>query len=175
MKRVISLSMLLALGAIGYLSAQAAKQETMPPPKPSTPAFDRIKALAGEWEGKTSEGRATRTSYKIVSNGSAVMNVLDPAGEYEMITMFHLDGPDVMVTHYCAMGNQPRMVAKGGAGGPNVIQFAFKDVTNLTQPNEGHMYGLVLTIVDADHHRQEWIFRQNGKDLRDVFEFARKK
>jgi hypothetical protein len=110
----------------------------------------------------------------VVSNDSAVMNVLDPGGPMEMVTMFHQDGPSVMVTHYCAVGNQPRMVAKSGPK-PGVIEFTFKDVTNLTSPAEGHMSGLILTITDANHHRQEWIFSQDGKEQRAVFEFTRKR
>jgi hypothetical protein len=172
MKRLISIALFLALGA--YIVAQANKPPHMPPQKPSTPVFDQIKTLAGEWEGKTSDGTPVRTSYRVVSNGSAVMNLLNPGPEPEMVTMFHMDGGSVMVTHYCSAGNQPRMVAKGSAN-PKVIEFSFKDVTNVTSPGEGHMRGLVLTLVDATHHKQEWIFRQDGKDQRDTFEFSRKK
>ncbi len=175
MKRSVFILALFVLAGCISLSAQEAKKEIMPPPKPTSPAFDRIKALAGEWEGKSSEGTAVHTIYKVVSNGSAVMNVLDPGGQYEMVTMFHMDGQNIMVTHYCAVGNQPRMVSTPGAN-PSAIEFAFKDVTNVTKPDEGHMSGLVLTTVDPDHHRQEWIFRESPtNETRDVFEFTRKK
>jgi hypothetical protein len=174
MRRATTVALLLVLGGYAYAFGQASQKSEMPSQKPSSPVFDRIKALAGEWEGKASGGMAVRESYRVVSNGSAVMNVVDPGGEHEMITMFHMDGQNVMVTHYCAAGNQPRMVTKPGAK-PNTIEFAFKDVTNITQPGEGHMSGLVLTIDDADHHRQEWMFRQGGKDMHDVFDLVRKK
>jgi hypothetical protein len=174
MKRSIPMALLLVLGACAYGFAQADKASQMHPRKPSSPMFDQIKTLAGEWEGKTSDGTVVRTSYRVVSNGSAVMNVLNPANEPEMVTMFHMDGASVMVTHYCSAGNQPRMVATS-APKPNVIAFAFKDVTNVAGPAEGHMSGLVLTLVDANHHQQEWIFRQDGKDQRDTFTFTRKK
>lgn len=173
MKRPMSIAFLLVVAWCGYVSGQAKKPEAIPQ-KPSSPAFDRIKALAGEWEGKASDGMVVRTTYRVVSNGSAVMNVLDPGGEHEMITMFHMDGPNVMVTHYCAVGNQPRMVAKPGAKA-DVIEFAFKDVTNVSNAAEGHMYGLTLAITDANHHDQRWTFRE-GKDIhRQAFSFERKK
>ncbi len=172
MKRSISIALLLAVGACAWAFAQQAGQPQMPKPKPSTPAFDQIKSLAGEWEGKMSDGSRATTSYRVVSNQSAVLNLLGEGSDMEMVTMFHQDGPALMVTHYCAVGNQPRMVAKTFAK-PNVLEFTFKDVTNAGQ--EGHMVGLVLTIVDRDHHRQEWTFRQNGKDQREVFEFTRKR
>ena len=34
-------------------------------------------------------------------------------GKEDMISMFNLDGDRVVLTHYCAAGNQPRMVASG--------------------------------------------------------------
>lgn len=86
------------------------------------------------------------------------MNFLKPANEPEMVTMFHLDGPVLMVTHYCSAGNQPRMVASS-ISHPKEIAFTFKDATNLASPTAGHMRGLVLTLVDADHHKQSWTFR----------------
>jgi len=174
MKRALSVACLLVAVLYAYALAQNKPESKMPPKKPSSPMFDQIKALAGEWEGKMSDGTPASTSYRVVSNGSAVMNVLDPGGPMEMVTMFHQDGPAVMVTHYCAVGNQPRMVATA-ASKPNVIEFRFKDVTNVTSSGEGHMYGLVLRIQDADHHRQEWTFRQGGKDQTEVFELARKR
>jgi hypothetical protein len=61
----------------------ATAQRTLGQRKPSSPMFDQIKTLAGEWEGKTSDGTVVRTSYRVVSNGSAVMNVLNPANELE--------------------------------------------------------------------------------------------
>lgn len=170
MKRLIMVALVTAAAAGAYASAQT--KNPMPRQKPSTPAFDAIKALAGQWEGKSTGGMPVRTSYRVVSNGSAVMNLLE--SDPEMVTMFHLDGQNVMVTHYCSMGNQPRMVARPDAR-PNAIEFTFKDVTNLSTPGEGHMRGLVLTIVDANHHKQEWIFRENGKEMRDVFDFSRVK
>ncbi len=174
MKRLLLVAPLLLVAWFATAFAQTKPQTQMPPKKPSSPMFDRIKSLAGEWQGKMSDGTPVETTYRVVSNGSAVMNVLDPGGPFEMVTMFHQDGPAVMVTHYCAMGNQPRMLARSMTK-PNVIEFSFKDVTNLTSPAEGHMAGLILTFVDADHHRQEWVSQDGGKEHRDTFELTRKR
>jgi hypothetical protein len=37
------------------------------------------------------------------------------------------------------------------------------------------MRGLALTMIDADHHTQQWTFRQDGKDQTVTFTFRRKK
>src|SRR4029434_7613126 len=82
-------------------------------PKPASPsaAFDQLKNLAGEWEGDFTEGgqqmHAT-TSFRLVSGGSALMNVLGAGTPHEMVTMFHRDNNDLLATHYCAAHNQPR-------------------------------------------------------------------
>ena len=156
-----------------FAQAPAGQDQHMKPAIATSPAFEQIKALAGEWEGRV-QGNPVQTSFRVVSAGSAVMNLLKAGNEAEMVTMFHLDGSALMVTHYCSVGNQPRMVATS-ASNPKTIFFAFKDVTNLASPTAGHMRGLVLTMVDADHHVQEWTYRQDGKDQSERFEFTRKK
>jgi len=164
--------LLIAL-ASSHVQAQTARGTPMPPAPAVNPAFEQIKTLAGEWEG-TSSGRPVRTSFHVVANGSAVLNMLEPSGEPEMVSVFHLDGPALMVTHYCSAGNQPRMVARASYD-PTLISFRFKDITNLSSPTAGHMRQVVLKVTDADHHRQEWTFRQDGKYHTAVFEFTRKK
>jgi hypothetical protein len=36
------------------------------------------------------------------------------------------------------------------------------------------MVGLVLTLVDKDHLKQEWTYSNKGKTSTDLFEFKRK-
>ncbi len=175
MKRSVSspLFIVFTLVTLGGL-AVAAQQKPAPPSFPTNAVFDQIKTLAGEWEGSF-EGKTGGTSYRVVSAGSAVMNVLKAEDGTDMVTVIHPDGGDVMATHYCAIGNQPRMVAHGAVK-PGVIRFVFKDVTNLAAPNAAHMRELTLVLVDATHHRQEWTSRdKDGKDQTQVFEFTRKR
>ena len=80
-------------------------------PDSSSNAFDRMKSLAGEWEGKVNEGGQEMpaiTSFRVVSDNSAILNVLGGGTPHEMVTMFHMDGKDLLATHYCAVHNQPR-------------------------------------------------------------------
>ena len=175
MKRSTAAWVLVAGIASASLFAQAPpkKDQMMSPAAATSPAFEQIKALAGEWEG-VAGSMPVQTSFRVVSAGSAVMNVLGQGTKEEMVTMFHHDGPALMVTHYCAAGNQPRMVATSTTN-TKVITFTFKDVTNLKSPTSGHMRGLVLTLVDNDHHTEQWTFRQDGKDQTETFTFTRKK
>jgi hypothetical protein len=149
-------------------------QDTKPAAVPANPLFEKIKSLAGTtWEAKTAEGKIVTNEYRVISAGSAVLVDVHVAGEDEMLTVIHPDGAGVLATHYCTAKNQPRYTVTSGAD-PNVITFAFKDITNLSSPDAGHMHSGVMTILDADHMRQDWTWRQGGKDTSFGEVFTRK-
>jgi len=149
------------------------------PPAPSGPAgagFDMLKSLAGEWEGKGIKGGKeipTVTSFRLVSDHSVLMNVLAPGTPHEMVTMFHMDGSDLLATHYCAAHNQPRFRFVSSPE-PNVVAFEFKDATNLASPAAPHMVGVKFTLFDPNHHVEDWTFLANGQTDTTRFDFHRK-
>ena len=145
-------------------------------PAQSSAAFDKLKSLAGEWEGTANEGGkeiSATTSFRLVSDGSVLMDVLAPGTPHEMITMFHMDGSDLLATHYCAAHNQPRFFSVA-ASEPNVVAFEFKDATNLSSPAAPHMVGVKFTLIDPNHHIEDWTFLANGQTSTRRFEFHRK-
>jgi hypothetical protein len=134
-------------------------------------AFAVIKSMPGTWEGKSSEG-PVQVNFKITGHGSAVMSEI--LGHEDMVSMFHLDGADrLLLTHYCAVGNQPRMQASLSPDG-KTITFNFVDATNLAAPDDGHMQRMVLTLLDQNHHTEEWTFADHGKEHKAVFDLYRK-
>ena len=68
-------------------------------------------------------------------------------------------------THYCAVGNQPRMVATNGIeqtdDGP-AIDFLVESVSNYVEGQDHYMGGLKLVFVDSDTVHQIWT-TFNGK------------
>ncbi len=133
-------------------------------------AFTAIKLLPGTWEGNTTMG-PVKVTFKTTAGGSAVMSEI--LGKEDMITMFNLDGPGrLLMTHYCAAGNEPRMEASVSADG-KVITFNYVDATNLPAPDAGHMQKMVLTLVDDNHHTEEWTFVDHGKEHKEVFDLRR--
>jgi hypothetical protein len=160
-------AMRMAVSAMLILAAAAVAAET-----DAQKSFDKVKQLAGTWEGKGSNGQPVRVSYRVISGGSAVLSEI---GEQDMITMFHMDGNRLLMTHYCGSGNQPRMQATASPDG-KTIAFEFVDATNLASPQGGHMHRMVLTIADVDHHSEEWDWFQDGKIAEHmVFDLQRKK
>jgi len=135
-------------------------------------SFASLKSLNGTWTGKDMNGKPLQVSFRVTANGSALMSEIN-AGSEDMISMFHLDGNRIMLTHYCAAGNQPRMVATASPDGKTVT-FEFLDATGITGSQAGHMQRMVLTMPDADHHTEEWDFLQaNGKQVKEVFNLQR--
>ena len=132
--------------------------------------LDAIKKLEGTWMTKGPDGTDIVASvYQVTASGSAVREIMFPGSSHEMTNMYHLDriGKDhahevMMVTHYCAVGNQPRMQCVKESA-PGVFVFEFRDVTNLRADDEGYMGALTLTITDADHAVQEWTHYKDGK------------
>jgi hypothetical protein len=159
------LGLFLALVAIATSSLAASK---------SQPEFDKIKSLAGNWEGKETAGNPVHINYKVVSGGTAVMESILEKSEAQMITIYYLDGDQLMLTHYCMANNQPRMRADASTSTPAAIKFSFVDATNLSGPDDGHMHAHSIEWKDADHVTQHWTWRQKGEEKVETFELQRK-
>ena len=158
----ISFAVFVMLAATAVLAQSSAQK-----------SFDQLKSLAGNWEGKNSRNEPLQVSFKVTANGTAVMSEIAGHGE-DMVTMFHLDGPNKLVlTHYCPSGNQPRMQASASPDG-KTITFNFTDATSLDSPDAGHMHRVAITVLDANHHIEEWNYVDHGKEMKEVFDLHRK-
>jgi hypothetical protein len=92
-----------------------------------------------------------------------------------MMTMYHADKGGLMLTHYCKLGNQPRMRADMPDSDAKTLAFHFVDITNLSKPTDPHMHKVSLSFQDQDHFTQEWMLSKDGKELPHRFEFTRVK
>ncbi|MBL8186616.1 MAG: hypothetical protein JNK38_01340 [Acidobacteria bacterium] len=167
MRKLISIIFLLSVVALFAVSAQAQSK--------AAPAFDKLKALAGEWQGKTLEGTTGKVNYRIASGGSAVIETLMPANEPEMVSVYHRDGDSLVLTHYCSAGNQPRMRAEVPTGDINKLEFKFVDATNLKHATDGHINHMTITFQDKDHITVVWVWREKGKEVPMTINLERKK
>jgi hypothetical protein len=79
-----------------------------------------------------------------------------------MVTMYHLDGNKLMLTHYCAAGNQPRMTLSRKST-PEQLEFNFSGATNLKSSKAGHMHDLRLRFDGPNQISAEWDYFENGK------------
>jgi hypothetical protein len=125
-------------------------------------AFERLKTLAGEWEGDTPNGKA-RLTFEVIANGTTIVEREQMAKMPDMVTMYHLDGNRLLLTHYCMAGNQPRMQARRFDAKTGELRFDFLDATNLPAETTGHMRAVSMRLVDDHHLTSEWQFYENAK------------
>jgi hypothetical protein len=93
-----------------------------------TAAWEQIKrALPGSWTMPGKSG-PFKVSYKLISGDSALVEIWGVGSSRETMTVFHPDHDDLILTHYCAQGNQPRLRAVTTSDG---IVFRFADATNV--------------------------------------------
>jgi catechol 2,3-dioxygenase-like lactoylglutathione lyase family enzyme len=130
---------------------------------PGQLAFERLCALAGSWEGRSSAGWTSRCELEVIARGSALLertNFEAHPGE-TMLTLFHKDGSELLLTHYCVAGNQPRLVASEIAG--DTLRFTFRDATNLADSTQGHMGAALFRLEGPDAFSSQWSFQQGGQ------------
>lgn len=144
-------------------------------------ALARLRTLAGEWEGtfewtggRTSTGKMNATYY-LTGNSSAVVENLTLGGVPTMTSVYHLDGTDLRMTHYCAAGNQPRLKAERIDIAKGTVDFSFIDATNLPSLSAPHVHGLEIRFLDTDHITLTYLFQSGSKESRERIALTRVK
>jgi hypothetical protein len=101
--------------------------------------------------------------YRVTAAGKTVLEVLFPGSEYEMVSVYYLDGDQLIAKHFCAMGNQPEMKLDPKASSENELHFAFTGGTNLNPAQDAHMHGGTIAIR-GDRLENEWKVFASGKE-----------
>jgi len=158
MRKLLTCLCALAVGA-GVAAFSAADDKGMK--RNTSPAFEALKKLAGEWTGTGPDGKPGTIKFKTTAGGTVLVETMFPGTDHEMITVYHMDGPDLVMTHYCMMGNQPRLKAES-AGEAKKIAFKSVGGTNM-KLDDLHMGQATFTLVDDDHYSVEWCSCNGGK------------
>jgi hypothetical protein len=164
------------------LSSVALAQSVAPsaPPTEAKKSFDQLKTLAGTWEGRLTttprapevDGKISQVTLRVTSMGNALLHEMRTDGRPDdPITMLYLDGDNLLLTHYCDAGNRPRMQAKASPDG-KTVEFEFLDVAGSLQ--FGHMHHAAFTVVDANHHVEDWVYMAGDKPIHAHFDLQRK-
>ena len=138
------------------------------PAPPTNAGLEKMKKLAGTWLAADKDGKPTAqvmSVIKVTAGGSAVHETLFPGQPQEMVSVYTADGPDLVMTHYCVLGNQPRMKADPSSP-PNQIVFRFAGGTNLDPTKDKHMHEATLTIVSDDRIEVSGTGWENGAPVK---------
>jgi hypothetical protein len=153
----------------------APKSDGTAVPSEAQKSFTTMKSLAGEWEGSVTATDAPEMSnakmhlsLRVTSRGNALVHEMQESGtpldatKYDHpVTMFYEDGDQLTLIHYCDAGNRPRKTGKMSPDG-KVVDFELKDISGST---EMHMHHSVFTLIDANHHTEDWTFMMNDKPI----------
>jgi hypothetical protein len=134
------------------------------PAPPTNAGLEKMKKLVGTWVAADEDGKPTDqvvSVIKLTAGGSAVHETLFPGQPQEMVSVYTADGADLIMTHYCVLGNQPRMKADPKSP-PNQIVFRFAGGTNLNVKKDKHMHEATLTIVSDDRIEIQGTAWENG-------------
>jgi hypothetical protein len=171
--RVLVSLFALAGGLIAGGSARAADHAAAAPPA----ALQPLAKLAGTWQGSAKMGDKmvpVTFVYEPTAGGSAIVERLFPGTPHEMMSVYTVEGDGLAMTHYCAMGNHPKMLLKkADARG---LSFEMVKSDGLRSASEPHMHAMTVSWPDADHIREVWTSFDKGQAREEkVFELARKK
>ncbi len=166
--KVLGYAMVLVLVAAEAWAGEPAKPVECAP----SPAFDKLKSLAGEWTLAGGDG-SVAAAWKVTANGSAVVETLFPGSPHEMLTVYTLRGADLRLTHYCAAGNQPEMQAEKNADAHR-IAFHFTGGAGIQPSKDMHMHSASFAFAEDGSLHEEWGTFAGGKpgDTK-VFELKR--
>ena len=178
--RILLSIAVLSLSVMAFAQADAHKHaaQTDSPKSEAQKSFDQLKTLAGSWQASVTtdppmkdmgNGEKTEVLLRVTSRGNALVHEMgelgkqdDPTKYDHPVTMFYLDNDRLILTHYCDAGNRPRMAARTSPDG-KTVEFDFLDVAGNTQ--YGHMQHAVFTLIDANHHTEDWTFQMKGDKL----------
>jgi len=173
--RNLLLAFLLSLGTFVYAQNDMQPMSTpQPAPSEAQKSFSELKTLAGTWKGQVTVNppmkgmgeTSMEVSMRVTSRGNALVHEMKEAGKSDdptkndhPLTMFYLDNDHLTLVHYCDAGNRPRMVARTSPDG-KTVEFDFLDISGNTK--YGHMQHAVFTVVDSNHHIEDWTFLMPG-------------
>ena len=181
MKRVLvfAASLALVLGMVGSAAAQSKGHPKAAEGAPEAVIYDAASAMAfltttsGEWSqagGQHQHGgaygaegsRANIVSVKTKALGSAVVHTYAAGTPGEMETIFHMDGDQLLLTHYCALQNAP-VLKFVKSEKPGELKFVFEGGTNFDPKVDAHLHESTFQIKDKDTIEQRSTVFANGK------------
>jgi hypothetical protein len=162
------------LGCTAVITSALSVEETE-----GSRALAQMKALAGNWSGtfQWTGGRkdngSMNATYYVTGNGSAVVENLMNESIPVMTSVYHLDGRDLRMTHFCGAQNQPRLKARRVDLDHGAIDFDFVDATNLRSPNAPHVHGLEIHLIGSNHLTLTFLFQSGSVESREEINLKR--
>ncbi|MBV9463550.1 MAG: hypothetical protein JO317_04920 [Verrucomicrobiae bacterium] len=160
-KMLAAMTVLISSAAVFAASEKCSESEKCPvKPPAASRELERMKSLAGRWEGTSPHGPMT-VEYQVTSGGSAVVEKLAPGTPNEMVSVYHDSNGKLAMTHYCMLGNQPRLVLEKADA--KRIKLDFDDDQEINPKRDDHMHAVTIEFKDRNHIVESWQGYHGGK------------
>jgi hypothetical protein len=135
------------------------------------PSLEQLKTLVGEWRGRTPHGRDIGLSYRLTANGSSLVETWDLGDGRESLTIYHLDGDILLASHFCPLGNQPRLALRRASA--DRLEFEFRDGTNLDPAADAHQHSFWIAFHGPDAIVRSETYREGAGDETEEVRYER--
>ena len=169
---VLLICLLVPMGHATSMSQTMSHPTNTAAPSDAQKAFEKLKTLAGTWQGNVM-GMPVKVTLRVTSSGNAILHeATSTARPDDPITMFYVEGDRLFATHYCDSGNRPRMEGKVSPDG-KTVEFNLVDIVGNTQ--HGYMNHIGFTIVDDSHHTEagSWTLPGNKPPFQIQIDYTR--
>lgn len=128
-------------------------------------ALERMKQLAGNWEGEGDFGKGiekVKANYRLTSANSTIIETFHMGMPHEMVSVYHDDkNKKLTMTHYCAVANQPKLVLTGM--GENKMTMDLSSDSDIDVAHEMHIHSFTVEFDGPDKMTQQWTSYAEGK------------
>jgi hypothetical protein len=164
MKGLAALALLAVLGAAQLLRADMDAKKCATAPKMPV-EFKKLKGLVGTWKGTAQKGEGkpmeTTNRFELTSGGTAILEKIGDGADHQMISVYCAENGKLVMTHYCTVGNQPKMSLVKSTD--KSLVFAMKGTDGISSAKDMHMHAMTITWKDADHITEDWSMYVDGK------------
>ena len=170
--RTVTVVLTLFLGSALIASGPAWSDDQGKEGEPVTAkaAFNQLKALKGTWKNKVIGGEHehpadSKVIYRLTGAGSALVETDFPDSDHEMVSVYHLDGDELRMTHYCAAGNQPKLKLDKASSTPSKLVFVFDGGTNFDPAKDMHIHAMTMSFQKDGVIDAAWEANAGGKKI----------
>ena len=158
-------ALVLSIALVALTACQTGKTNhaatSQMPPYHGSAAFQRMKSLVGKWSADSPMMGKMNTEFRLIAGDSVIEERFGEGTPMEMLSVYHDVNGKLMMTHYCALRNQPRMrLTKSTA---DSLTFDLVPTPGLNAAKDMHMHGATYTFIDANHFKLEGVSWKDGK------------
>ncbi len=99
-----------------------------------------------------------------------VTEVLFPGTDHEMMTLYYVQGSDVLATHYCSMGNRPQFKLDSSKSSLKELVFNFDGGSGFDPGKDNYIHDAKLDFGGRDKFDASWAF-YSGSEQRGSKDF----